>query len=147
MVTLTEAIESAKVISKETDGKISQDHYNRLRGSLPFEDQYLFTMALVELGITPRVGSKYIVGFLKESFEETNKDLDEIIKVMLDYKISLDKNSRILYNGSFYDFDKFMGLKVASEEFLEIKDVIGRLDFSNSEEISEVCKRTLINRF
>jgi hypothetical protein len=57
MITLTEAVESAK-ISAGQERILRQQHYDDLLAQLAEEDHYPFTMALVELDIGTRTGAK-----------------------------------------------------------------------------------------
>lgn len=57
MITLDEAIESAKV-SAGQERILRQQHYDDLLQQLPEEEHYPFTMALVELDIGTRTGTK-----------------------------------------------------------------------------------------
>ncbi len=71
MISLTEAVESAK-ISAGPERILRSQHYDDLLKQLPEEEHYAFTMALVELSIGPRTGaldSKRLAAFLRDEVD------------------------------------------------------------------------------
>lgn len=75
MITLDEAIESAKV-SAGQERILRQQHYDDLLQQLSEEDHYPFTMALVELDIGTRTGTKDSVVGKFLSGKEVHEPLD-----------------------------------------------------------------------
>lgn len=85
-ITLNDAVERAK-LAIDTDGILSDAFYRQLIQALGETDRHSFTMALVDLGIQTRRGTKIgeehvkdVLGFVSQ---EIKKDRDEILERFL----------------------------------------------------------------
>jgi hypothetical protein len=135
MITLQEAIESAKVASNE-DGIISQYLYNQIVSSLDDKDRYAFTMALVDLGINTRYASNekviYMSEVLGKKIPNFRKDIIEDFVEVSNIYFNNDRREAYMRSDDNYEyFLEFNPFNVSNKVAYDPYDYVDE-DMTNS---------------